>query len=286
MLNDLFIDLLIQIFAEGEDDEVEPTEDDEVEVVDEGEEEVDEDNDSGAEDDEEVEFDDSEEEEEPKKEEVKEDKPQNEKERKSKNYNAAKERIEARKKKELEQAKRQSYIEGVKKSTGGINRFTNEKIVDEIDVQIFETMCEMEEQGLDPVEDYHKYAAKIERQRRQQEAQALASKEAEQKKIDEEMHDFVESYGQDTVKKILDDEAFAEFSEDLLGNIPIKKIYERFLKYNAKSEAKAEKLALEKDARRKASSGALGKKEKAVKSFQDMTPEEFHKWSLDIARRY
>lgn len=290
MKNNLLVDLFIQLFAQGEE---EPTED-EVEVVDTDEDEVEEDTETETEENEEeteddsddVEFDDSEEEE-TKEEEVKQEtKKDPVKERKTKNYNAAKERVEARKKKELEQAKRDAYIDGVKKSTGGVNRFTDEPIVDDIDVQIFETMCEMEKQGLDPIEDYHKYVAKKERERAQQEAQAKASEVAKQKRIDGELDEFVTTYGEDVLKNILNDDNFAEFAEDLIDRVPIKTIYERYLKYEAKTQTKAEELALEKDARRKASSGALKKKESKEKSWNDMSPEEFHKFSISVANRY
>ena len=198
------------------------------------------------------------------------------KNQKQQNYNNAKARIERRRQEELNKAKREAYIEGIKKSTNGVNSFTGQPLKDEVDVEIYETMCEMSEKGLDPVEDYYKYTAEKRRTEKEQLRIQNEKKEQENQKLNGEISDFIKSY----------DAEFEEFSKDLVGAIPLKTIYERFLKYNAKMEDKAEKLAIKKDARRKSSSGALGKKSKPSSSILDLSPEEFQKAINEIARQY
>ena len=208
------------------------------------------------------------------------------KNQKQQNYNNAKARIERRRQEELNKAKREAYIEGIKKSTNGVNSFTGQPLKDEVDVEIYETMCEMSEKGLDPVEDYYKYTAEKRRTEKEQLRIQNEKKEQENQKLNGEISDFIKSYGEETLKNVLNDAEFEEFSKDLVGAIPLKTIYERFLKYNAKMEDKAEKLAIKKDARRKSSSGALGKKSKPSSSILDLSPEEFQKAINEIARQY
>lgn len=208
------------------------------------------------------------------------------KNQKKQNYNNAKARIEKRRAEELAKAKREAYIEGIKKSTNGVNSFTGQPIKDEVDIEVYETMCEMSEKGLDPVEDYYKYTAEKRRNEKEQLRVQNEEKEKENQKLNNEISDFVGIYGEETLKKILNDAEFEDFSKDLLGAIPLKTIYDRFLKYNAKMEQKAEKLAIKKDARRKSSSGALGKKTQTSTSILDLSPEEFQKAINEIARQY
>ena len=279
--------LNLQLFAEDES-ENEPTEDlveneTENEVEDLEEDDVDfDDNDE-----EELEDDEEDEVEEVKANDKKVEKHKEElKNKKQQNYNNAKARIEKRRQEELAKAKREAYIEGIKKSTNGVNSFTGQPIKDDVDVEVYETMCEMTEKGLDPVEDYYKYIAEKRRNEKEQLRVQNEQKEKENQKLNNEIAEFINSYGEDTFKNVLNDPEFDEFSKDLVGAIPLKKIYERFLKYNAQMENKAEQLAIKKDARRKSSSGALGKKSKSSSSILDLSPEEFQRAINEIARQY
>lgn len=277
--------LQLQLFAQGEE---EPTEEVENEITEDDTEDFE---------DEDVDFDDTDDEAEEDEEETDQEteKVDNDnvkshtdtiKNQKKQNYNNAKARIEKRRAEELAKAKREAYIEGIKKSTNGVNSFTGQPIKDEVDIEVYETMCEMSEKGLDPVEDYYKYTAEKRRNEKEQLRVQNEEKEKENQKLNNEISDFIGVYGEETLKKVLNDAEFEEFSKDLLGAIPLKTIYDRFLKYNAKMEQKAEKLAIKKDARRKSSSGALGKKSQTATSILDLSPEEFQKAINEIARQY
>lgn len=277
-MENFLLPMLIQLFAEGEDEDIEtPTE----EVEDDEESEEDLEDDAEFEDDEESE-DEAEELEEPKETKVKE----TSKQQKSENYKNALKRIEEKKQRELEKAKQESYMQGVKESTGGMNHFTNTKIEDEHDVEMFKIMCEMKKQGLDPIDDLPQYLIKQQRLKAQEVAKAQEAEQATKQRRTNEINDFVKSYGTETVEKTLYDDDFNQYAKPFLDKIPIKEVYENYLSYKSAIEARAEELALEKDARRKASPGSLGNKEKKEKSFADMTPEEFHKFSVGIANKY
>jgi hypothetical protein len=272
----ILLPMFIQLFAEGDEDDIEDNSTEEVEEeFDDGDDEENE---------EEPEFDDGEEVEE---EEEVEEKQQNASEQqRAENYRNALRRIEEKQRKELEKARKESYLEGVKASTGGVNRFTRKAIKDDVDVEIFKTMCEMEEKGLDPIDDYPEYVAEKQRQARMEEQKANEEQNAIQQRRTNELNDFVNSYGNETVERMLDDQEFYNYSKPFLDRVPLKDIYESFVRQKASIEARAEELAIEKDARRKSSPGSLGKKNKADKSFSEMTPEEFHEFSINIAKRY
>lgn len=273
--------MFIQLFAEGDEDDIEDNSTEEVEN-DEEFDELDEDSDEK-----DAEFDDSEGDETEDSEQPKETKVQEtSKQQKSENYKNALKRIEEKKQRELERARQESYMQGVKESTGGINHFTNTRIEDEHDVQMFKMMCEMKQQGLDPIDDLPQYLIQQQRFKAQEVAKAQEAQNAVKQRRANEINDFVKAHGQSAVEKALYDEGFNKYAKPFLDKIPIKEVYENYLSYKNEIETKAEELALEKDARRKASSGQLGKKNKTEKSFSEMTPEEFHEFSVGIANRY
>lgn len=187
--------------------------------------------------------------------------------------------------KQVEVEKRKSYIEGVKKSTNGVNKFTEKPIVDEDDVEEYELMLELEAKGKDPIADYYEAVKeKIRAQKQQRIAEEQAKTKAEDD-LSADVDAFIKKYGNETAQKIGNDEAFMDFANDFLGKVPLTLVYEKYLAMQAKIETKSEEKAIEKDARRASSPGAPGKSNPTPKSFKDLTPEEFHKLSLEIAAR-
>ena len=242
--------LLLQLFAE---DEQNPTEEVEAGSVDATEEEV--------------EFSETEEVEE-----------NTQQQTKKQNNEYAQKRIKAKREAEqkLAEEKRKEFLRGVQSANEGKNRFTGREIKDEEDLIEFETMLEMEKKGLDPVEDYSEYVKERRRAEKQAEAQKnQAEMEAEQKS-QEDIDRFCEKYDKETAQKIFQDKKFVEFSKDLLGFVPLTVIYEKYTQIQVSTETKAEKLAMEKDARRKSSTGGLTETpQPARKRFSEMTSEEF-----------
>ena len=240
--------LKLQLFAE--DDEQNPTEEVEASSVDATEEE-------------DVEFEDSEEAKE---------------QTKQKNNEFAQRRIRAKKEAEqkLIDEKRKEFLRGVQTANGGKNRFTGRDIKDDEDLAEFELMLEMDQKGLDPVDDFHEYVKQKKREERQAELQRNQQELEAQNRSREDVQLFLEKYDQETAEKLFQNKDFKNFAEGLLGVVPLTTIYEKFVGTQTTIETQAERLAMQKDARRQASSGGLTENPAPVrKKFSEMTSEEF-----------
>ena len=165
---------------------------------------------------------------------------------------------EARRKreaKEKEEAKNKAFQEGVIQGLGGINPYTNEKIEDDIDYELYNEMKEAEKNGYDPTD-----TVELNKYRKSLKQEALRQKEAEEKSkldITKDLEDFVKEHQEIDVKELLKDEKFSEFAEDLVGKLSLNKIYDKFKSFSREAEEKAKDLALKKQARESASEGSL-----------------------------
>lgn len=217
-----------------------------------------------------------------------------EEKQKEKNRKFAQERI--RRKKELEDKKRKEeqesykkngYVEGIKKATKGKNPYNDtHNLTDEFDIEIYNMQQELEAQGKDPVEDLPAYIAQKRREERQKQIENERTENERSQRISDEIKSFNEKYGEETAKKIFEDDEFIDFSDGLLGNVPLNVVYEKFLGQKAKSEAKAKDLALEKDARRKSSTGPTAKGNNEYSSILSMDSKDLAELSRQIAKRY
>jgi len=58
---------------------------------------------------------------------------------------------------EKKKAEREAYLKGIKMALGDRNPYTDKPIIDEEDLEEYEIMKKLDEQGKDPVEDYSDY---------------------------------------------------------------------------------------------------------------------------------
>lgn len=217
-----------------------------------------------------------------------------EQEKKEQNRKNAQERIRRKKeqeeksrKEEQEEYKRNGYVEGVKKVTKGKNPYiSSHELKDEFDIEIFNMQQELEAQGKDPVEDLPQYLAQKRREARQQEIENQKAENEKNNKINDELKDFTDKYGIDTAQNLFNDKEFTDFSEGLLGLVPLSVVYEKFINQKAKNEAKAQDLALEKDARRKSSTGPTSKGSNEYSSILSMDEKSLAELTREIAKRY
>lgn len=210
--------------------------------------------------------------------ETKEEPKQQSKDEKRANYER---RIREKHQKELEEAKRNSYLEGVKKSTGGVNKFTQEPIEDEEDLADYELMLEIEAKGDDPIEDFIKYSKQKRKEaKKEQERIAQEKLEADQK-ITADIDDFVSKHKDVDFKALLNGNSdFSMRFGSLLGRVSLNELYDIYTGYQNEIDKKAEDLALEKDARRASSTGSLGNGVATPKEidFNSMSSQEFKEW--------
>ena len=158
---------------------------------------------------------------------------------------------EARRKREekaRKEAEDKAYQKGVIQGLGGINPYTNEKIVDDIDYELYVEMQEAEKKGFDPTDtvELNKYRKSV----KQEEAKSKID-------ITNDIEDFQKNHQDVNVKDLLGDEKFKEFADDLLGKLPLSKIYDKFNSFSKEAEDKAKDIAMKKQARESATDGSL-----------------------------
>ena len=222
----------------------------------------------------------------------KENKEQEEKPKKStkntktENMLNAQRRLEEKQRRKEQEIASQTKIDTVKKISGGKNKFTGEPIIDEYDVAEYEIMLEIEASGKDVLEEYPKIIKERQRQERLKIQKEQEEKEANDKRIQDDIASFNEKYGSDIANQILHDDEFIEFADDLLGLVPLTTIYERYQNQKSLIEKKAEDKLLKKEARKRSSPGVPGNKQTKNFSFSDMTDEEFHEFVLSMSKKY
>lgn len=121
----------------------------------------------------------------------------------------------------------------------GKNPYTNEPIETLRDVKVYKTMKQIEKNGGDPVQDYHKYAGLDEQK-------AIDSEKTRVEQIKKDVSDFKTAYPNIDLNELNKDKDFVAFSNKMLGKVPLKDIYDAFnsvrnsLKVSAEETAKKE----------------------------------------------
>lgn len=154
---------------------------------------------------------------------------------------------------------------------GKINPYTNQVIEDMTDVQIYEDMIKLAEEGKDPILDYANYIANKQR--------AIEQKEREQKeaqlKAENEVNDFVKKYPDVNLNDLLKNEEFLDYAEG--KSKPLISIYESFNKLSTSFRNKAVDVARQTIANAKSSPGSLGSGADTTVDYESMSSEEFKK---------
>lgn len=154
----------------------------------------------------------------------------------------ARQRREKEEAERLAKAKEEARIQAVIDTLGGINPFTNEKMVDAEDVEEYLLMKKIESDGNDPLE---KYPSELKNQKREQE-KAEAAKRAEQEAAKKDIEDFMSKYPNVTLQDLEKDEAFNSYVEGKLGKKSLSELYASYLGFRdsiTKSQEAAKKEA-------------------------------------------
>lgn len=267
----------LQLFAESEEtptnevENSEPTNEVEEEETEEVEEEVEFDDNNTLKEDEEVKKNDT------------------EKKQKTQNFNNAQLRIQRKKQEELEKLKREAYVKGVIASTNGKNPITSMPIKDEVDVEQLELLNEMRLNNVD-VDDVGKVLEYMANKKRQENEKIKQQQEQEQKeheRIDNELLEFSNKYGNETTEKVLNDEKFEKFASKLISKgFSISEAYEMFIETKTEVEAQAQKLVKQKEARKKATVGQFGNSQTQEVSFENLSFEERKKIRDSVRNKF
>ena len=194
---------------------------------------------------------------------------------KEQNAENARRRRDAEREKEKRKLRNDTIID----TLGGKNPYTGEDMTDDLDVEEYLIMKEIEKNGGDPVSDYQKV-----RKQKDREAVAKAdqaTKSAEWYRSDREA--FAKAYPDVNLSDLIADEDFREWSEGKIGQKPLSEIYRGFIGFKSKFEERAKDIAAQKLANKNASPGSLHNTNPAESDFftadqvRAMTPEEVHK---------
>lgn len=193
-----------------------------------------------------------------------------------------------------EKARKENYSKGFIAALGGINPYTGEKIETDDDIYEAQVMIEAKKRGLDPIQDYHKVEKEF-RVKQREEAQRVAeeAQKEEQARV-KDFTEFVEAYPDVDVKKLFnEDNEFIEFANDLVGKVPLKLVYEKYMKYKSKAASTAADKADMKEARKQSTPGSVSSGGDSneedyftLEELRKMSPEDIKKNYKKVSRSY
>ena len=195
----------------------------------------------------------------------------------------------ARKRREKEERERKSREEKIKedaKLEGKLeviktNPYTREPIEDAEDLKIYEIQKELDDEGLDPVNDLGKRLAEINRKKIKEETEKAKAKEEEDKKFEEDMSDFRKAFPNVSLDDLINDKEFLEFAtkDGRKGRWSTKEIYYVYQleKNNSakKKEAMTDKVASDVAKKMTKNPSSTPSGNIPPKTVENMTQEEF-----------
>lgn len=198
---------------------------------------------------------------------------------KSQRAEFARKRRQREAKEKEERLKSESYNRGLKEAVNGVNPYTNEKMEDEEDIEIYKTMKEIEKRGGNPIEDYAKYQKIFKREARERESKASEEKAVERAKLQKNMQSFKEAYPDVNLSDLLKNEDFDEFARASINSgESLTSVYERYSKFISKHNERIKQQlydeSLKKEAKSKSSTGSLTSKDTVEKEYTDLSREE------------
>ena len=188
----------------------------------------------------------------------------------------------------IEKIRKEAYEQGLKQGKidgfiGKQNPYTGKIIQDEIDVQEYQDMFELDSQGKDPLKDY--------RELQKHKAREDAKK---QLKIDEELKQkqwyendakaFTDKYGDDKLQELMKDADFDMFATGKIGVQPLAQIYENYTAFINKYKKDSIETAKRIVANNTATPGAINDEEHQTMDWETMSKENFDKY-LEKAKR-
>lgn len=173
---------------------------------------------------------------------------------------------------EMELKVKEAYQKGRMESfVGKLNPYTQTVIKDETDIQVYENMYALEQQGKDPVTDYASYVADKQRE----EAKAKEEAEKLQKEAENDIAEFTEKYPDVNLAELLEDEIFKDYIEGKRKSLTT--LYENYQKMENSFRTKAVDVAKHTIANSQATPGSLGSGSDVAVDYSSMSKAEFEK---------
>ena len=192
-------------------------------------------------------------------------------------------------KRRAEKATREETELKVLKEFVGKNPFTNTPIETLRDVKVYKTMKQIEKNGGDPVQDYHKYAGL-------EEQQAIDNEKTRTENIKKDVEDFRSAFPDVNLNDLNKDKDFVKFSNKFIGKVPLKDIYEAYNGVRGSLKASAEETAKKEIARKiakdnssagnLATAGDAGAPKYSLEQIGKMSQSEIDKNWKDVEASY
>ncbi len=169
-----------------------------------------------------------------------------------------------------------AYEKGLKEGRlnalkGKINPYTNTVIEDENDIEIYENMYALSQDGKDPITDYPSYIAEKQREKEQQQTAKREAEEKAQKDVDE----FISKYPNVDLTSLLKDEIFTDYIDG--KNKSLCELYESYKKMENQFRNKGVETAKQTIANSLSSPGGLSSDNDTHIDYSKMSREEFLK---------
>ena len=173
---------------------------------------------------------------------------------------------------EIEKAKAEAFKEGRLASyKGRINPYTNKPITDYSDLEMYEAMFKLEEEGKDPLVDLPEYLAAKQRE----EVKIAKERQELETKVQEELNEFMEKYPSVNVEELLKDKFFMDYIEGKDKSLTI--LYENFNNFKNSFRNSAVEVAKQTIANAKATPGSLSGDSEVEVDYGNMSNEEFER---------
>lgn len=168
---------------------------------------------------------------------------------KEQNAEYARQRREAERQAELKSTREKAIIEALR----GKNPYTNEEMKDSADVEEYLAMREIDDNGGDPVGDFHKY----QKDKRREAEQRASDEKKREEWFRNDVASFHEKYPDVNLDEIIKDEKFKLYAAGKVGNMSMVEIFEGFSSIIGGYEEQTRKRAAQIAANAQSSPGSL-----------------------------
>lgn len=154
---------------------------------------------------------------------------------------------------------------------GKINPYTNTKIEDLTDVEVYEDMYKIAEDGKDPLKDYASYTA----DKRREAARIEKERIEKENKAQQEIEEFSKKYPNVNISSLLKDEMFLDYAEG--KNKSLVNTYESFSKFKRNFRNEGINTAKKTIANSISTPGSLNQSSDNTPDYESMSREQFLK---------
>ncbi len=176
--------------------------------------------------------------------------------------------VEEKHKKALDKAYERGRLEAYK---GKINPYTNTEIKDLTDVEVYEDMFKIAEEGGDPLKDYASYSA----DKKREEARIKQEESERQAKAEKDIDDFQKKYPDVNLSDLFKNENFLDYAEG--KDKSLVDVYDSYMKFITSFRNKGIETAKKTIANSISSPGSLSNGSETVVDYATMPKEEFEK---------